>query len=121
MASKQDGCHSPCAVYLEVIGGEGADDLWGDVQAWRARQREVAVQIFAAHSFLHQPVSGRTDSQSVSRTTCRRQHSSLESDMKAPNSTIRERELNLMGSEPLEGEIQASNRTADPNAAQETG
>lgn len=52
-----------CTVYLEVVGGEGAEDLWRDVQAWRARQREAAVQILATHSLLHQPVNQCTANQ----------------------------------------------------------
>lgn len=52
-----------CTIYLEVVGGEGAEDLWRDVQAWRARQREAAVQILATHSLLHQPVNQCTANQ----------------------------------------------------------
>lgn len=50
-------CVGSCTVYLEAVGGEGADDLWRDIQAWRAGQREAAVQILATHSLLHQPVN----------------------------------------------------------------
>lgn len=46
-----------CCIYLEVVGGEGTDDLWRDIHAWRAGQREAAVQIFAAHCLLHQPAN----------------------------------------------------------------
>lgn len=58
-----------CTVYLEIVGGEGANDLWRNVQAWRTRQREAAVQIFATHSLLYQPVNQCTTQQSASRTT----------------------------------------------------
>lgn len=51
------------ATYLEVVGCEGADNLWRDVQAWRTGQREAAVQIFATHRLLHQPVD-QMDNQS---------------------------------------------------------
>lgn len=49
--------------YLEGVGGKGAEDLWRDVQTWRAGQREIAVQILAAHRLLHQPVNQSTASQ----------------------------------------------------------
>lgn len=52
-------------VYLQVVGGEGTDDLWWDVQAWRARQREAAVQILATHGILHQPVSSQNNRSSL--------------------------------------------------------
>lgn len=52
-----------CTGYLEAVGGEGVDNLWRDVQAWRARQREVAVQISATHSLIHQPVNQRIANQ----------------------------------------------------------
>lgn len=45
------------AVYLEVVGCEGLGDFWRQVQAWRAGQREVAVQILPSHCLLHQPVN----------------------------------------------------------------
>lgn len=54
-----------CVQYLEVVGGEGVDDLWRDIQAWRARQREAAVQILATHSLLHQPVNQCTANQNA--------------------------------------------------------
>lgn len=52
-----------CAIYLEIVGREGVDDLWGDVKAWRAGQRYVAVQILATYRVLHQPVNPWTASQ----------------------------------------------------------
>ena len=36
-------CECVCVCYLEVVGGEGGECLWGDVQAGWAGQREVAV------------------------------------------------------------------------------
>lgn len=61
-----------CTVYLEVVGGEGTDDLRRDAQAWRARQGEAAVQILAAHGFLHQPVSSREKNQRVTTAAIHR-------------------------------------------------
>lgn len=40
---------------LEIVGREGAEDLWWNIQAWGARQREIAVQILATHGVLHRP------------------------------------------------------------------
>lgn len=45
-----------------MVGGEGADDLRRDVQAWRTRQRETTVQVFATHGVLHQTDKESTES-----------------------------------------------------------
>lgn len=42
---------------LQIVGGEGAEDLWRYIQAWGARQRKTAVQILAINSVLHQPAN----------------------------------------------------------------
>lgn len=42
---------------LQVVRGEGAEDLWWYIQAWGARQREAVVQKPAAHSLLHHPAT----------------------------------------------------------------
>lgn len=43
---------------LQVVGGEGAEDLWRYIQAWGARQREAVVQKPATDGVLHHPASG---------------------------------------------------------------
>lgn len=42
---------------LQVVGSEGAEDLWRYIHAWGARQRETVVQIPATDSVLHHPAN----------------------------------------------------------------
>lgn len=51
-------------LYLEAVGCKRPDDFRGNVQAWGAGQREVAVQVFTAHGLLHQPANQPTNSRS---------------------------------------------------------
>lgn len=46
---------------LQIVGSEGAEDLWRYIQAWGARQRETVVQILATDGVLHQPANQNQD------------------------------------------------------------
>lgn len=42
---------------LQIVGSEGAEDLWRYFQAGGARQRETVVQILATDGVLHHPAN----------------------------------------------------------------